>query len=164
VEVYLPAATRTVELQTVPSGARVYLDGQLMVGQTPLRFAAGADDFHDLRIEKVGYEPLSHAIKPEDTAPLISFELQPEKQPRGILWVDANRAAQVFVDGADTGLVTPTLGIRVTAGSHVIELRDGAGTVGAHVTAQVAKGETVHLTLDFAPEKATGLPAPEHKP
>jgi hypothetical protein len=154
IDVALPPASRTVEVQTVPAGALVFLDGHLMVGQTPLQVELTVDDFHELRLEKAGYEPMRHAIKPEQLAPQLSVVLEAEKRPRGFLWVDANRAAQVFLDGAYTGLVTPTLGMRVSAGEHLVELRDGSGAVGAARRIKVAQGEALHLMLDFgSPER-----------
>jgi hypothetical protein len=154
IDVALPPASRAVEVQTVPAGALVFLDGHLLVGQTPLAVELTVDDFHELRLEKAGYEPVRHAIKPEHTAPQLSFALEAEKRPRGFLWVDANRAAQVFLDGAYTGLTTPTLGMRVSAGEHLVELRDGSGAVGAARRIKVAQGEALHLMLDFgSPER-----------
>jgi hypothetical protein len=148
VDVALPVESRELEVQSVPVGALVYLDGHLMVGQTPLTVELTRDDFHELRLERMGYEPVRRNLKPEDDAPRLSFHLEPEQQPRGLLWVDANSAAQVFLDGANTGFVTPTLGIRVSAGDHKVELRDGAGRVRAATQVHLERGETRHLTLD----------------
>jgi hypothetical protein len=150
VDVALAAQSRELEVQSLPVGALVYLDGHLVVGQTPLVVELTRDDFHELRLEKVGYEPVRRDLKPEDSAPKLSFQLEPEQQPRGVLWVDGNSAAQVFLDGANTGFATPTLGIRVAAGDHTVELRDAAGRVGAVTRVHLERGETRHLTLDFA--------------
>jgi serine/threonine protein kinase len=147
VDVTLPPASRTVEVQTAPSGAVVYVDDHLAVGRTPLRIQVSENDFHAVRIEKDGYEPLSYAIKPEHSQRLLSFALGVERLPRGTLWVDANQAAQVFIDGAETGLVTPTPGIRVAVGEHAVELRDGSGAVTASAKVKIAQGQSLHLTL-----------------
>jgi serine/threonine-protein kinase len=150
----LPQSSRTIQIQTTPPGAQVFVDGHLMLGQTPLQTSVTRDDFHSLQIEKPGYATALKSIVPEDDAPLVSVGLEPEKTPRATLWIDANRAASVFIDGSDTALVTPTLGVRVAPGKHVIELRDGSGTVGPQAHIDVARGETLHLTLDFPVERA----------
>jgi serine/threonine-protein kinase len=149
VEAALPEATRALDVETVPSGALVYLDGHLIMGHTPIRIELTFDDFHQLRVEKPGYEILTHAVKPEDAEPRVSLNLEPERRPRGYLWVDANRAASVFVDGVDTGLLAPTVAIRVSTGAHRVELRDGSGAVSAATQVKVAQGETVHVTLEI---------------
>jgi hypothetical protein len=144
----LPPAHHAVEVQTVPSGALVYLDGHLQAAETPLTVQVDDDDFHQLRIEKTGYEIATRALTPEDPAPSVTLTLEPERQPHGTLWVESNRAAQVFIDGRDTGLTTPTLGIRVGLGEHVVQLRDARGRSGASVRVRVARGENHHFTLD----------------
>jgi serine/threonine-protein kinase len=148
VDVALPPASHPIEVQSIPSGAMVYLDGSRITGATPLTVSLSDDDFHELRLEKLGYEPELKAIKPEDHDPVVSIPLRPERHPRGLLVVDSSSVAEVFIDGANTGYVTPTVGIQVTAGDHAVELRDSAGTRGKvdHVT--VRQGETVHLTLN----------------
>jgi len=145
----LAAQSRTVQVVSVPAGAQVFVDGHLMLGQTPLATSLTADDFHEIRVEKAGYASLLHAVKPEDTAQVLSLQLEPEREERGTLWIDANRAASVFIDGNDTGLVTPTIGVRVTPGKHLVELRDGSGQAAPSVQVELQQGETRHLTLDF---------------
>ena len=58
---------------------------------------------------------------------MLTLALAPERQPRGTLLVDANTAAEVWIDGIDTGYTTPTLGIHEPLGEHIVEVRDGAG-------------------------------------
>jgi tRNA A-37 threonylcarbamoyl transferase component Bud32 len=146
----LPQKTRSFTVRTVPAGALVYVDDRLILGETPLAIDLTDDDFHQLRIEKAGFALVTRNVKPEDRVPALDVTLEPEKQALGTLWVDANRAAPVFIDGNDTGLVTPTLGIRVAPGEHTVELRDGSGAVRAASTVKIAKGEALHTTLDFA--------------
>jgi hypothetical protein len=71
------------------------------------------------------------------------------------LFVDSNRAAQVFLDGNDTGLVTPTLAIRLAAGEHVVELRDGVGAAGPPKKIRIQQGQTLRLELEGPPEDPT---------
>jgi hypothetical protein len=148
VDVALAPLARTVQVASDPPGALVYLDGRLQVGMTPLPLVVTADDFHDVRVEKNGFATGRRSIKPEDRDELISMKLLPDREPRGTLWVDSSHASQVFIDGGDSGMVTPTVGIRLDSGEHRIELRGSDGRVSAASTVKIAQGETVHLTLD----------------
>jgi tRNA A-37 threonylcarbamoyl transferase component Bud32 len=157
VEFSLSSTARTVEITTIPAGALVYVDDRLQPAQTPLSVQVTEGDFHGLRVEKPGFVPVHHAMKPEDKEAQLSFELEVEKEPRGLLWVDSNQAAHVFVDGNDSNLVTPTVGMIVTVGSHTVELRDSANVMLATTKMQMAQGDSIHLTLDgCAPAKVEG--------
>jgi tRNA A-37 threonylcarbamoyl transferase component Bud32 len=146
VNVVLPPSSHRLEVRSVPEGATVYLDGRVAVGETPTAIEVTDDEFHELKVEKVGYETATRALTPDDHDPVLTLQLPPEKQPRGTLLVDANTAAEVWLDGVDTGYTTPTLGIHVPLGEHVIEVRDGAGHR-AQAKVQVQQGQTLRLLL-----------------
>ena len=146
VNVVLPPASHKVEVRSVPEGATVYLDGRVAVGETPTTIEVTDDEFHELRIEKTGYEVATRALTPDDHDPMISLALAPERQPRGTLLVDANTAAEVWIDGIDTGYTTPTLGIHEPLGEHVVEVRDGAGHK-ASSKVMLTQGQTIRLLL-----------------
>jgi len=146
VNVVLPPSSHKVEVRSVPEGATVYLDGRVAVGETPTTIEVTDDEFHELRIEKTGYEVATRALTPDDHDPMISLALAPERQPRGTLLVDANTAAEVWIDGVDTGYTTPTLGIHEPLGEHIVEVRDGAGhKASSRVT--LTQGQTIRLLL-----------------
>jgi tRNA A-37 threonylcarbamoyl transferase component Bud32 len=145
----LPEQSRALTIETVPTGAQVFIDGHLALGQTPFEAQIVADDFHQIRVEKPGYESKTVNLPPEDTTPRLVLTLEAEKRPQATVWVDANRTAQVFIDGVDSGWTTPTVGIRVAPGKHRIELRDAAGGPGPSLLLDLAQGETRHLLLEF---------------
>jgi serine/threonine-protein kinase len=146
VNVVLPPASHRVEVRSVPEGATVYLDNRVAVGETPTTIEVIDDDFHELRVEKGGYETATRALTPDDHDPVITLTMAPEKQPRGTLLVDANTAAEVWLDGIDTGYTTPTLGIHLRVGEHVVEVRDGSGRR-ATTKINVQQGQTIRLLL-----------------
>jgi serine/threonine protein kinase len=160
VQVTLPPVTHRIDVRSVPDGASVYLDGRLVLGETPTSVEVTDDDFHELRIEKNGYETLTKPITPDDKAPSLQLALQPEKQPRGTLMVDANSAAEVWIDGVNPGYTTPTLGIEVAVGEHLIEVRDGAGNRSQSARATIAQGQTLRLLLGAAGQAANAPIAP----
>ena len=148
-QIVLPSPTRSIDVQTVPAGARVRLDGKLVAGQTPLMVTLTIDDFHELSVERSGYLPLETALKPESRDPVLQLQLQPERQARGTVFVDADRGSRVFIDGEDSGFSTPTTGLHLSLGKHQIELRDAQGVVGARTQVTIAQGDIARLMLDF---------------
>ena len=146
VNVVLPPASHKVEVRSVPEGATVYLDDRVAVGETPTTIEVTDDEFHELKVVKVGYETGTRALTPDDHDPVLTMALPAERQPRGTLLVDANTAAEVWMDGVDTGYTTPTLGIHVPLGEHMVEVRDGAGHK-ATAKVQVQQGQTIRLLL-----------------
>jgi serine/threonine protein kinase len=146
-ELSLPPGSHRIEVRSVPNGASVHLDGNLVQGVTPLEVSVSDGELHELRIEKNGYEPVVQAIEPDAEAALPSLTLQPEKRPRGLLSVDANGASEVWIDGVDTGFVTPTLPMHVAAGAHVVELRAAGGNRIASAKVMVAQGATSRVVL-----------------
>jgi len=148
VDVSLSPQARTLEVTTIPSGAVVYVDGKLAAASTPATLSL-AGGFHEVRLEKIGYEPAIARVAPDDLAPRIELALEVEKQPFGTVWVDSNIVASVWIDGVDTGFVTPTVGLRVPSGSrHTVELRDAQGRQGKAQRIQVTQGESVHVTIN----------------
>jgi hypothetical protein len=145
IDVMMPPASRRVEVHSTPEGAQVIFDGRLLA-MTPATVDVSDDDFHELRVEMAGYEPAKRALTPDDKEPSVNFALVEERAPRGTVFVDANEAAQVFIDGSDTGYVTPTLGLRLSAGAHEIEVRAGQRRATSRV--ELRKGETLRLLLN----------------
>jgi hypothetical protein len=148
-DIALPAASHPVELQTIPGDASVFVDGAQILGLTPLTLRLGDDDFHEVRVEKLGYEPETRMFKPDDRDPVVSLTLRAEREPRGLVMVDSATTADVWIDGRNTGFVAPTVAIQVAAGVHVIELRESSGRRSAPVRFNVRQGETLHMTLNL---------------
>jgi serine/threonine-protein kinase len=146
VEVVLPPATHSVTVETVPAGALVYVDGVLQIGQTPLTLALADDDFHHLRFERNGFEQATRSLAPDDRAPLVTVNLQPERQARGTLMLDSEVRAEVWVDGEDSGFVSPSV-FRIPAGTHTVQLRDGKQPRSAPLAVQITAGEATRLSI-----------------
>ncbi|MDB4970204.1 MAG: Serine/threonine-protein kinase [Myxococcales bacterium] len=147
VEVVLPPQSRRIVVKTAPPGATIYVDRTLAAGTTPTTINVVDDDFHEIRAELAGYEILVHALKPEDKDPELMLELTPEKNPTGTVSVDANGAADVWLDGVSTAYVTPTLAFQLPVGAHVIELRGAGGLRSLPVHIMLRRGENLHLTM-----------------
>jgi tRNA A-37 threonylcarbamoyl transferase component Bud32 len=150
VNVVLPPTSRHVEIRSVPEGATVYLDGRLGVGVTPTTVDVTEEEFHELRVEKTGFETATRALTPDDHDPMISVVLAPERLPRATLYVDANTAAAVYLDGVDTSYTTPTIGLHIAAGEHTVEVRDGTARASTHI--KLEKGQTLRVLLSPSPD------------
>jgi hypothetical protein len=146
VDVSLPPAHHAVRLESVPSGALVYVDGVLQIGQTPLDLTLAEDDFHYLRLEKSGFEMATRSLTPDDHAAQVTVALEPEQHDRGRLMIDSDVAAAVWVDGGDSGFISPST-FGVLAGLHTVQLREGETARSAPVKVHVKKGETTRVTL-----------------
>jgi hypothetical protein len=145
VNVTLPPVSHVVRLDSVPSGALVYIDGVLQIGQTPLNLTVD-DDFHYLRLEKAGFEMATRSLTPDDHAAQVTVLLAPEKQDRGTLMVDSDWAAPVWVDGGDSGFISPST-FGVPAGMHTVQLREGEVARSAPIKVRIKKGESTRVTL-----------------
>ncbi len=153
IDVQLPPLSRTIRVRTVPTGAQVYLENELIAASTPADVTVQVDEFYALRVEKLGFEPLTKNLTPDDSEAEIELRLDEERQPMGYLWIDTNGAGDVWMDGRDTGFTAPTLGIRVPVGAHVIELRDSSGARSKPFTVKIAQGESEHVILDISGRK-----------
>jgi hypothetical protein len=150
VAVILPPASHSVRVETVPAGALVYVDGVLQIGQTPLTISVADDDFHHLRFERNGFEQATLSLAPEDKAPAVTVNLQAERQARGTLMLDSELRAEVWVDGEDSGFVSPSV-FRIPAGAHTVQLHDGGQPRSAPVKVQIKAGEATHLSIKGTP-------------
>jgi serine/threonine protein kinase len=147
VEINLPPATHRLEVRSVPDRATIYLDGHLQPGATPTTIDVSDDGFHELRLEKPGFEPLRRALAPEDNAPTMLVTLQPERAPHATLLVDSEPVgAEVLIDGIDSGFTTPTIDLIVPTGTHEISV--AAGEKRASKSLHVTAGDHVRLRLD----------------
>jgi serine/threonine protein kinase len=143
----LPPKHHIVELNTVPDGATVFLDGNLVAHRTPLAVDVSDEDYHRLRIEKEGYETVEQRLQPEANEKLPRIVLEREKNPRATLFVDSVAPTEVWIDENFSGFSTPTPGLRLPAGEHKIELRSTAGTRGGAAKVKLGQGETLRMSL-----------------
>jgi len=151
-QLVLQAGVRPVKVRTVPTGALIYVDDRLMAASSPATISISEDDFHEVRAEKLGFEPAIAHIAPDDRAAEVTLTMEVERLPRGYVLIDCEQPAAVWIDGSETGFETPTLGIRVPSGEHTIQLVDASGQKSPIVKVNVHKGETVRVKLGMTGE------------
>ena len=150
IHVVMAPVTRRVHVTAIPAGGAVFLDGDLVAPSTPATIDLQTDDFHELRIEKTGFEPYTQALTPDDTASEITATLQVERRPQGLLTIETSETAEIWLDGTETGFVTPTrIPLRISPGDHVVELRESSGRR-ARTPVSIKQGEVLHLTLELS--------------
>jgi hypothetical protein len=153
VDVNLPPKSRQIRVRTIPTGAAVYLENELVASSTPADISVRVDEFYAIRVEKLGFEPLTKKLTPDDSAAELELRLDEERQPMGYLWIDTNGVGDVWIDGRNSGFTAPTLGLRIPAGKHAVELRDSSGARSSLLNVKLAQGQSLHVTLDISGRK-----------
>jgi serine/threonine-protein kinase len=146
IDVVLAPASRSISITTVPPGAQVFVNGKLTASMTPAVLALKNGDIHELRFQKLGFKTRVVAIDPDDKEASKMVTLEPAHENVGALIVDSTGPANVWIDGVDSGFLTPTIPIEVAAGEHTIELRSPAGVL-ARQRIKVRTGETASTVL-----------------
>jgi predicted Ser/Thr protein kinase len=146
VEVTLPPSSRKLRVETVPSGAQIYVNGVLHSGQTPQELSIDDDEFYQLTFEKDGFELTQRAITPDDHETEVTVNLLPEKGERGTLMLDSDTVAEVWVDGQSSGFFSPTM-FRLPAGDHMVQLRDGDEARSPAAKVHIKTGRATQLSL-----------------
>ncbi len=121
--VWLARAPRIISVESDPHGALVLADGKPL-GETPLRNLRIGQGVRFLHLEKKGYVPLDHGLRPEEKELNLKLKAAPfhvhvRSEPMG---------AQVFLDGYLKG-ETPLEDLEISGeGIHILRL-EGSGHV-----------------------------------
>ena len=111
-------ATRTLSIESQPTGAGVSLDGSSL-GRTPLPKAEVPERGRLLRLEKADYLPLEYGLKPEDRR--LNLKLLPA--PFQVSVVSEPAGAEVLLDGASKGSA-PLESLEIPGeGIHTLQVR-----------------------------------------
>ncbi len=121
----LVAQAAALRVETVPPGARVFVDGQPRAGVTNLSIEGITAGTHTIRAELSGYEPAERrvTVEPGQTPP-VSLTLMRQD---GTLRVSSRPdGARILLDGRLYSRTTNTVLEHVKRGPHVIRLeKDG---------------------------------------
>lgn len=155
----LSALNDVIVVDSDPSGAEVYLDGERQEGFTPLLIRQVSRGRHSLELRKEGYENSIRTIMVPDVQPTRPVVL---RQKAGTLLLQSNPSgAHVWKERQFFG-VTPMLVEALGEGSHELTLR-GPGCEVKRVMVQIsaARGErlTVELQSNLGSLEVTTQPA-----
>jgi hypothetical protein len=122
VEMHLnPAALKgMMVIQTSPPGAEITLDGTRR-GPSPLRVQDLAFGSHNLRVDMENHLPLDTLVQVGEVPALLDLRLRSE--PPGVLVLQGDKPAEMFVDGRSVALNVQNSGPKeMSAGSHGIQV------------------------------------------
>ncbi len=145
VKVPLARPTYEAHIQTVPSGAMVEVDGE-PVGVSPVKLKVTELEFHEVQATLLGYQTAVRMVGASDSMKDLTLKLRPELREYGTLMVSTKLASAVWIDGEDTGEVTPTGEIQLSPGRHTVWVIDARG---AKRTFQVKIKESDAERLDL---------------
>ncbi len=137
-----PLARITVD--STPTEALVRLDGGVVVPSTPGAFEANAGRVA-FRVEKEGFMPGLVEQAVQEGGNQISVTLLPASY---LALTSEPSGAEIFLDGVDTGVRTPTSHLAVTAGKdHVVLLKQLELSAGPRHVKKAAAGVETALAL-----------------
>ncbi len=149
-----------VHITSAPAGAAVYLDSNDLKLETPVTIDSISAGDHIIEVRKDGYQSFSRniEIKPGDSLSVEAALVRVLSQINtGSLKVSTKPSgAQVFVDGANTGLHTPCTIQNLGSGRHNISIHK-SGYQTAELTSNIQPGKTVTITRNLS---RTGYTAP----
>lgn len=139
-------AFATLEIETEPRRAEVYLDGSF-IGVTPLRYGARPGQ-HQLRIVLEGYTEINRTInlRPGEEFE-IDAELERQRREARVDFRSSPSGADVYVDGTFVG-TTPVSDVRVSAGRHEARFTL-PGYETNRVTFSVTAGEDIRVDANL---------------
>jgi hypothetical protein len=112
-----------IELKTSPIDATVKFDGFVVGGQSPFLLQdVEPDKPHSLVVEKTGYRPWSTQVHLLAGQSIVLPTVALEAERAGFTIASVPTGASVWVDGTDTGRVTPAEFASLAPGNHVVRL------------------------------------------
>jgi hypothetical protein len=152
---HLEGLARGLYVSSRPPGADIFINGAKQSGQTPVTLPLAPGQY-DLVLRLSGYEGYSSHVQVKDGAQTtLDAELNEKQSTSGhVAWAQVNSTpagAKIFVDGNDSGQVTPSR-IQIPSGIHIIQLRlDGYQQ--ARQAVEASDGGTVPVTETLHPTK-----------
>lgn len=156
----LPPALATLEVDSSPRGAEVFVDRR-PVGNTPL-VQEVSPGRHEVELRLPGYQTFKATVNPKPAERVRLFaQLVPEAKT-GFLYVNSTpQGAEVYVSGQFRGR-TP-ISLSLPEGRYPVELRL-AGYEPYRATLKVERGRETRLEVRLAPVPRTGTLSLDSRP
>lgn len=149
-------------VRTVPSGARIYVDGALRNQLTPATLTGIDPGDRWVTVELAGFRSQNIAVKAKcgETVPVDFGVLQ---RPTTRVSITSNsRGSSVWIDGADSGQTTPC-SIELPLGTHRVRLVGPQGYRPEERSFYLQDEQSVRLDLPLSPE-LVAIPANNPSP
>jgi uncharacterized membrane protein len=145
-KIHLESVAKGLFVNSRPAGADIFINGAKQSGQTPAALPLVPGQY-DLVLRYPGYEAYAGHIQVKDNVQ-TTLDAELKEKPAGhVAWAQVNSTpggAEIFVDGAPTGQVSPAR-VQIQAGTHIIELRLDGYQI-AKRAVQASEGGTVDVT------------------
>ncbi|MCK6544664.1 protein kinase [Myxococcota bacterium] len=143
-------APGSIVLEVTPTRADVYLNDKLVANSTPFTLDNLVPNTYVLTVKKDGYEPLIRAIVvAEGEQRREMFELEKTKGSASLIVRSEPAGLAVWIDGQDTGRVTPATITELASGDHHVLLKRGDVVV-TKMRRSVADGGNDIVEVDTA--------------
>jgi eukaryotic-like serine/threonine-protein kinase len=145
--IQMEALAKGLYVSSRPAGADIFINGAKQSGQTPVTLPLAGGQY-DLVLRMPGYEAYSTRIQVKDNVQTtLDVELKQKQELSRVAWAQVNstpQGAEIFIDGNDTGQVSPAR-VQVPTGTHIIALRLKGYDTKRHGI-EVSDGGTVSVT------------------
>ena len=152
-----PAVYGLVNVTSNPKGAALYLDDRELQLQTPASIDSIPAGDHTLEIRKEGYKPYTRNIQME-SGDSISVEaslirMTPTLGMGSIAVNSQPSGARVYIDGANTGQLTPCTIEDVSTGRHSIKISK-RGYQTAQFARTIQSGKTTSVSINLSKQSS----------
>ena len=147
---YGSSSAGAINVQSIPAGASIYLDGKNSGYVTPATLSGVSAGSHTVRCSMPGYTDRSQVVTVNaGQTTSVSLILQGQAPVTGSVSVSSTpTGARIYLDGTDTGYITPRTLSGVSAGSHTVRCSmTGYTDTSQTVTVIAGRTSTVRLTL-----------------
>ena len=147
-----PPTTGTLQIESNPSGAKVYVDNAYR-GRTPLAFALNPG-IHSVDVRLDGYQPYSARVQVRAGQTTRVSPRLVRLVTTGVLRIDSSpQGANIIINGTPVGQ-TP-MGVKLNSGSYDVELQM-SGYQPYRARVQVRAGQTTSISPRLQPIVSTG--------
>lgn len=147
-------ATGNIQFVSVPSNAEIFMDGVDQGFKTPFTVTDIPAGVHTFALKLAGFNDTAGSVTVVggSTIPVYA-ELSPSTPNTGSLYIASFPGdAEIFIDGADQGVKTPTTITNLSPGSHTVKLtRTGYADFTGQATITAGTTEYLSATLTVLP-------------
>ncbi|MEO5617724.1 MAG: serine/threonine-protein kinase [Candidatus Eisenbacteria bacterium] len=143
-------ATGSIEISTVPTQARISLDGRAQTKRSNATLADVPAGEVSVRVEKAGYLPQTRTVQvPAGSSVRASFTLDPNPNLPGTLEVRVKPFATYFVDDQQVAANVGSTRLQLKPGIHSVRVVHPAFDPQEWKNVRVEPGKTITLSHDF---------------
>jgi hypothetical protein len=150
---HIKPAPGALTVETTPRDVDIYLNDKLVSNGSPFTLDNLAPATYVLRVEKAGFQTMIRAVAVGDgEARMESLTLEAKKGNASVVLLTKPPGLAVWIDGKDTGRVSPATIAELTQGDHQVILKRNQ-TVVHRVRVSLGDGAAATIDVD-----ATKLP------